>query len=61
MEICKLVLNIKRGGPPDLLIEVDDIKIKLLDLTNDQRFMLTKLLMGGLNSIELPCSLERKK
>ena len=57
MNICKISLKTYRGSNPDLIIEVDNIKITISRLDKLQRYNLVNLIHGGIAKLELPCEL----
>ena len=59
MKIIKLSMLVRRGGHPDLVIEVDDIKIIIPRLDKIQRYELSSLIHCSRTKLELPCELSR--
>ena len=57
MEIVKLSMVVRRGGYPDLVIEVDGIKIIIPRLDKMQRYEFSSLIHGSRTKLELPCKL----
>ena len=57
MKICTISLKAYRGSNPDLVIEVDGIKITIPRLDKLQRYNLGSVLHGGISKVELPCEL----
>jgi len=57
MNICKISMKAYRGNNPDLVIEVEGIKITIPRLDKLQRYNLGSLIYGGIAKVELPCEL----
>ena len=60
MNICRISMIAKRGSSPDLIIEVEGVKVTVPLLSKDQRYKLGSLIYGGLSYVDLPCELKIK-
>ncbi len=60
MNVCRITMIPKRGSNPDLIIEVDGVKVVIPLLSKDQRYKLGALIYGVIDHVDLPCELEVK-
>ena len=61
MDIAKISMVVRRGGSPDLAIEVNGIRIVIPRLDKMQRYELSSLIYGGRTKIELPCEVNKNE
>ena len=59
MKIVKLSMTVRRGAKPDMVIEVDGIKITIPRLDREQRYELSNLIHCGRTVLELPCEVTK--
>ena len=57
MNICRITMIPKRGSNPDLIIEVEVVKVIIPLLSKDQRYKLGALIYGVIDHVDLPCEL----
>ena len=57
MNICRISMIPKRGSNPDLIIEVDRVKVVIPLLSKDQRYKLGALVYGVIDHVDLSCEL----
>ncbi len=60
MNICRITMIPRRGSNPDLIIEVEGVKVVIPLLSKDQRYKLGALVYGVIDHVDLPCELEVK-
>ncbi len=60
MNICRISRVAKRGSNPDIIIEVEGVRITLPLLSKEQRYRLVSLVFGETDHVDLPCELEVK-
>lgn len=61
MKVCRIIMIPKRGSNPDLIIEVEGVKVIIPLLSKDQRYKLGALIYGVIDHVDLPCELKVKK
>lgn len=61
MNICRISMVAKRGSNPDIIIEVEGVKITLPLLSKDARYRLSSLIFGGVDHVDLPCEIIANK
>lgn len=57
MNICRIYRVAKRGSNPDIVIEVEGIRITLPLLSKEQRYRLASMVFGETDHVDLPCEL----
>ncbi len=57
MNICRITMIPKRGSNPDLIIEIEGVKVVIPLLSKDQRYKLGALVYGVIDHVDLPCEL----
>ncbi len=57
MNICTISMIAKRGSNPDIVIEVEGVRVVIPLLSKDQRYKLGALIYGVIDHVDLPCEL----
>ncbi len=61
MNVCRITMIPKRGSNPDLIIEIEGVRVVIPLLSKDQRYKLGALVYGVIDHVDLPCELEIRR